>query len=80
MAGWKRGQIGRKPRQPRGRPGRLGRRAGRGHQERDYAVPLADRAGTLAAVRDLLHRLPETSAAEFTLPLVTVALRAVRRP
>ena len=28
---------------------------------------------------DFLHRQPETSAGEFTLPLVTVALRAVRR-
>jgi SAM-dependent methyltransferase len=40
----------------------------------------AERAGTLAAIRDFLHRQPETSAGEFTLPLVTVVLRAVRRP
>ena len=40
----------------------------------------AERARTLAAVRDFLGRQPETSAGEFTLPLVTVALRAVRRP
>lgn len=40
----------------------------------------AERARTLAAIGDFLHRQPETSAAEFTLPLVTVALRAVRRP
>jgi SAM-dependent methyltransferase len=38
----------------------------------------AQRARTLAAVRDFLHRQPETSAGEFTLPMVTVALRAVR--
>jgi len=40
----------------------------------------AERASTLAAIRDFLHRQPETSAGEFTLPLVTVALRAVSRP
>jgi SAM-dependent methyltransferase len=40
----------------------------------------AERARTLAAIRDFLHRQPETSADEFTVPLVTVALRAVRRP
>lgn len=40
----------------------------------------AERARTLATIRDFLHRQPETSAGEFTLPLVTVALRAVRRP
>jgi SAM-dependent methyltransferase len=39
-----------------------------------------ERARTLAAIRDLLHRRPETSDGEFTLPLVTAALRAVRRP
>jgi SAM-dependent methyltransferase len=40
----------------------------------------AERAKTLAAIRDFLDRQPETSAGEFTLPLVTVALRATRRP
>jgi SAM-dependent methyltransferase len=40
----------------------------------------AERARTLAAIRDFLHRQPETSAGEFVLPLLTVALRAVRRP
>jgi SAM-dependent methyltransferase len=40
----------------------------------------AERARTLAAIRDFLHRQPETSAGEFAMPLVTVALRAVRRP
>ena len=40
----------------------------------------AERARTLAAIRDFLDRQPETSVGEFTLPLVTVALRAVRRP
>jgi SAM-dependent methyltransferase len=39
----------------------------------------AERASTLATVRDFLRRQPETSAGEFTLPLVTVAVRAVRR-
>jgi SAM-dependent methyltransferase len=39
----------------------------------------AERASTLGAVRDCLRRHPETSAGEFTLPLVTVALRATRR-
>jgi SAM-dependent methyltransferase len=39
-----------------------------------------ERARTLAAIRDFLDRQPETSAGEFTLPLLTVALRAVRRP
>ncbi len=40
----------------------------------------AERAGTLATIRDFLHRQPETSVGEFTLPLVTVALRAERLP
>jgi SAM-dependent methyltransferase len=40
----------------------------------------ASRARTLAALRDFLNRQPETSGPEFTLPLVTVALRTVRRP
>jgi SAM-dependent methyltransferase len=40
----------------------------------------AERARTLATIRDFLHRQPETSAGEFSLPLVTVALRAARRP
>jgi SAM-dependent methyltransferase len=40
----------------------------------------AERARTLATISDFLHRQPETSAGEFTLPLVTVALRAARRP
>src|SRR6202050_5942359 len=40
----------------------------------------AERASTLATIRDFLHRQPETSGGEFTLPLVTVALRAIRRP
>jgi SAM-dependent methyltransferase len=39
----------------------------------------AERARTLAPVRDFLHRQPETSAGDFTLPLVTVTLRAARR-
>ncbi len=40
----------------------------------------AERAKRLGAIRDFLHRQPETSAGEFTLPVVTVALRALRRP
>jgi SAM-dependent methyltransferase len=40
----------------------------------------AERARTLARVRDYLDHQPETSAGQFTLPLVTVALRAARRP
>lgn len=40
----------------------------------------AERARTLATIRDFLHGQPETSAGEFTLPLVTVVLRAGRRP
>lgn len=39
----------------------------------------AERAATLAAIRDFLRSRPETSAGEFTVPLVTVALRARRR-
>jgi SAM-dependent methyltransferase len=40
----------------------------------------AERTRTLARIGDFLHRQPETSGGEFTLPLVTVALRAARRP
>jgi SAM-dependent methyltransferase len=40
----------------------------------------AERARKLAALRDFLQQQPETSAGGFTLPLVTTALRAVRRP
>ncbi len=40
----------------------------------------AERTRMLATISDFLHRQPETSAGEFTLPLVTGALRAVRRP
>jgi SAM-dependent methyltransferase len=39
-----------------------------------------ERTRTLARIGEFLHRQPETSAGEFTLPLVTVALRAARRP
>ena len=39
-----------------------------------------ERARRLATIRDFLRRQPETSAGEFTMPLVTVALRAVRQP
>ena len=37
-----------------------------------------EREGLLARVRDFLNSRPETSDGEFTLPMVTVALRAVR--
>ena len=36
-------------------------------------------AGLLARVRDFLRTRPETSRGEFTLPMVTVALRMRRR-
>jgi SAM-dependent methyltransferase len=49
-------------------------------QSRMLVMDEAERAETLAAIRDYLHRQPETSAGEFTLPLVTGVLRAVRRP
>jgi len=39
----------------------------------------AERARTLATFRDFLDRQPETSSGEFTMPLVTIALRAARR-
>jgi SAM-dependent methyltransferase len=39
-----------------------------------------ERARTLTRIRDFLLSQPETSAGEFTLPLLTVALRAVRLP
>jgi SAM-dependent methyltransferase len=39
----------------------------------------AERAGLLARVRDFLYTRPETSNGEFTLPLVTVVLRVLRR-
>jgi SAM-dependent methyltransferase len=39
----------------------------------------AERAGLLAQVRDFLRSQPETSNGEFTLPMVTVALRALRK-
>ncbi len=38
-----------------------------------------ERAGLLAQVRDFLRTQPETSRGEFTLPMVTVVLRARRR-
>jgi SAM-dependent methyltransferase len=39
----------------------------------------AERSALLARVRDFLDTRPETSQGEFTLPLVTMALRMVRR-
>jgi SAM-dependent methyltransferase len=39
----------------------------------------AERAGLLARVRDFLRSRPETAHGEFTLPMVTVGLRARRR-
>ncbi len=38
----------------------------------------AERAGLLARIRDFLHTRPETADGEFTLPMVTMALRTVR--
>jgi len=38
-----------------------------------------EREVALADVRRYLDRTPETSAGEFNLPLVTLALRAIRR-
>jgi SAM-dependent methyltransferase len=49
-------------------------------QSRLLVMDEEERARKLAAIRDFLHRRPETSAGEFTLPLVTAVLRAVRRP
>jgi hypothetical protein len=39
----------------------------------------AERSALLARIRDFLATRPETSRGEFTLPLVTMALRMVRR-
>ena len=39
----------------------------------------AERSALLARIRDFLAARPETSHGEFTLPLVTMALRMVRR-
>src|SRR5579859_5552691 len=39
----------------------------------------AERSALLARIRGFLDSRPETSHGEFTLPLVTIALRAVRR-
>ena len=38
----------------------------------------AERSGLLAQVQDFLRTRPETSSGEFTLPIVTVVLRALR--
>ena len=38
----------------------------------------AERSGLLAQVQDFLRARPETSSGEFTLPIVTVVLRALR--
>lgn len=42
-------------------------------------MPPDDREAALAEVRRYLDKTPETSSGEFSLPLVTVAVRAVRR-
>ena len=39
----------------------------------------AERGALLARIRDFLAARPETSHGEFTLPLVTMTLRMVRR-
>ncbi len=49
-------------------------------EEREFGNGQLRSADSLAAIRDFLHRQPETSAGEFILPLVPVALRAGRRP
>lgn len=54
--------------------------AGLATHSRLLVMDEAERARTLAAIRDFLDRQPETSDGEFTLPLLTVALRTVRRP
>jgi SAM-dependent methyltransferase len=48
-------------------------------QSRMLVMDEAQRATTLATVRDFLRRQPETSAGEFARPMVTATLRAVRR-
>jgi SAM-dependent methyltransferase len=42
-------------------------------------MPPEDREAALGQVRSYLDRTPETSSGEFNLPLITLALRAVRR-
>ncbi|HEY3869521.1 MAG TPA: class I SAM-dependent methyltransferase [Actinocrinis sp.] len=42
-------------------------------------MPQEQRTETLAAIGEFLGRRPETSGGEFTMPLITAALRAVRR-
>ena len=42
-------------------------------------MPPAERGRVLAQVRDYLTARPETSDGEFELPMVTVAVRSVRR-
>jgi SAM-dependent methyltransferase len=39
----------------------------------------AERAGLLARIRDFLYARPETSDGEFVLPMITFALRALKR-
>jgi SAM-dependent methyltransferase len=39
-----------------------------------------ERNRLLARVRDFLHDRPETSASEFVMPMVTVVVRALRKP
>jgi hypothetical protein len=41
-------------------------------------MPDAERAELLRAVADYLRSRPETASGEFVLPMVTVAVRAVR--
>ena len=43
-------------------------------------MPPAERDRVLARVRDYLTTRPETADGEFTLPMVTVAVRSSRRP
>jgi SAM-dependent methyltransferase len=43
-------------------------------------MDISERAELLAHVSDFLHSQPETSAGEFTLPMLTIAVRVTRRP
>jgi SAM-dependent methyltransferase len=54
--------------------------AGVATHSRLLVMPPADRDRVLAQVRDYLMARPETADGEFTLPMVTVAVRSSRRP
>jgi hypothetical protein len=50
-----------------------------GTHSRVLVMPPADRAALLANVADYLASRPETASGQFTLPIVTLAVRAIRR-